>query len=431
MMDKRIEVLGLFLIVGLGWYMVGVVGAQHFESPTENRISRGNISWLQMLTNNITIGGDLLIWHSLAPVGSFNLNGTAIFQNTQSANSTIDLLFASSGSLPQFALPIEQGGLAAYNPHSLMVGGDLSQAFNESIINCADQGYIHIDCNASSTGEDLGVEDDAEIRGILYVNESANISGNIINSSGFFNSTGDQLGATGAAGAAGAAGANGTAGALSNLTIDVSKDWSGKNLSNVGEINASTLVRIIGLQTNVSLGSNISTLFFFASDDDGPKDAGKIVMEASTFWGASASSHDADMVFYAINNGGIVEGPRVEKRGHFLPRANNTLDIGSSTLKWKTGFFVTTDVGDVMFGNDFKIVESMASDEVDGKARLYFVNQFNETIMSLTEDGDMHLAGDLHTFHNFAPGIYDRFNLRYNKTRQAQMGLYVNTSELK
>lgn len=114
-----------------------------------------------------------------------------------------------------------------------------------------------------------------------------------------------------------------------------------------------------------------------------------------------------------------------------LPSTNNSIDIGNSSLKFKTGFFVTTDVGDIMFGNDFKIVESLASDEVDGIPRLYFINDLNQTIMSLDQDGNMRMAGTHTPNFVFTNNEYDNLNLHHNETRQIQRGLYVNMSAVK
>ncbi len=121
--------------------------------------------------------GAVQLFISSLTVAGMDLNGTMIYRKPpDSGTSAIEHAFVTTANLIRFAIPTAGTDYAIYNPRSMMVGGDLGQSFDDGIINCSAQGYNIIDCDASGTGADLGVQDDAEIRGSLYVNESINAS---------------------------------------------------------------------------------------------------------------------------------------------------------------------------------------------------------------------------------------------------------------
>ena len=121
--------------------------------------------------------GDTQLLHSNLTVAGMNLNGSFIVRNAES-DSLIEFIFATTDNLVRFAIPKAGTDLAIYNPRSKIIGGDLGQEFNNSIVNCSSQGYSFIDCDTDATGADLGVQDDLEVRGDIFVNGSI-ISGRI------------------------------------------------------------------------------------------------------------------------------------------------------------------------------------------------------------------------------------------------------------
>ena len=74
----------------------------------------------------------------------------------------------------------------------------------------------------------------------------------------------------------------------------------------------------------------------------------------------------------------------------FIPSAHNTYSLGSSSYKWADLYAVTTHVGDLLFGNEFRITESTSTLQ-----SLIFKNQKGEKIMELDENGNLSIAGEL------------------------------------
>ena len=106
-------------------------------------------------------------------IATMDLNGTFVLRSPPpSLTSDIEFAFVTSDNLVRFLIPISGPDFATYNPRSQMVGGDLNQNFENNLINCTAQGYTQIDCDTDSTGADLGVEDDLEVRGTVFINET-------------------------------------------------------------------------------------------------------------------------------------------------------------------------------------------------------------------------------------------------------------------
>jgi len=120
--------------------------------------------------------GDIEIFMPSFSVGGMDLDGSALFRNEKSSiSSMLEFGFVTTDNKIRFAIPKAGGSLATYNPRSFMIGGDLGQEFDDDIINCVTQGYKYIDCNTSTTGADLGVQDDLEVRGDIYLNSTLKI----------------------------------------------------------------------------------------------------------------------------------------------------------------------------------------------------------------------------------------------------------------
>ena len=108
-----------------------------------------------------------------------DLNGTLLFETWQILNpSNMQIAFWDSVNARP-TLILSQGGSqrASIFDRSLMVGKTLGNAtINTTYSLC--QGFNLIDCNTSSTGADLGVEDDIEAKGSIYSQENINATGN-------------------------------------------------------------------------------------------------------------------------------------------------------------------------------------------------------------------------------------------------------------
>lgn len=111
--------------------------------------------------------------------------------------------------------------------------------------------------------------------------------------------------------------------------------------------------------------------------------------------------------------------------GSVSPQFNNTYNMGTTALAWKEIHGVTIIPGDINFGNGFKIVESSVSDESNGVPRLYFINDKNQTIMSLDGNGNVQFKGGITPNFVFTDKEYDKLNLHVNKTRQKATGYRV------
>ncbi len=119
--------------------------------------------------------GEFEIFQSDLIIGAMNLNGTAVFRNEHANTPTLQFLFATESSDIRLAIPKSGGGLATQVARSLMVGGDNAQAFNDSIVNCSAQGYSLINCDTDSSGADVGIADDLEVRGTAFIEENITI----------------------------------------------------------------------------------------------------------------------------------------------------------------------------------------------------------------------------------------------------------------
>jgi len=121
--------------------------------------------------------GEFELFQSELTIAGMNLNGTVIFRNEISPiSSNVEFAWATTDNKLRFAIPKAGPELATYNPRSMMIGGSLGQAFNNSIVNCLEQGYQQIDCNTTETGADLGIQDDLEVQGKIYTNDWTNVT---------------------------------------------------------------------------------------------------------------------------------------------------------------------------------------------------------------------------------------------------------------
>jgi len=85
-----------------------------------------------------------------------------------------DTLFEIMGTrgVPQFLVQNGGSNQASMIVRSFLVVNQNNTLLNQSQNNlCGDWGFIHIDCNTSTTGADFGVTDDIEAKGIIYADQ--------------------------------------------------------------------------------------------------------------------------------------------------------------------------------------------------------------------------------------------------------------------
>jgi hypothetical protein len=78
-----------------------------------------------------------------------------------------------------------------------------------------------------------------------------------------------------------------------------------------------------------------------------------------------------------------------------LPEADNLYNLGAPGLRWANLYAATTTVGDLVFANQFRIVET---DNLATTQALIFKNQRDEEIMRIDEKGNLTLAGIIEGF---------------------------------
>jgi hypothetical protein len=78
-----------------------------------------------------------------------------------------------------------------------------------------------------------------------------------------------------------------------------------------------------------------------------------------------------------------------------LPEADNLYSLGASGRRWANLYAATTSVGDLLFANEFRIVETDNSASLQA---LIFKNQRGEEIMTIDEKGNVTFAGVINGF---------------------------------
>jgi len=76
--------------------------------------------------------------------------------------------------------------------------------------------------------------------------------------------------------------------------------------------------------------------------------------------------------------------------------------LGTSTLKWANIFAATTTVGDLVFGNNFRITEATST---EGLQTIVFKNHNGQDIMSLDENGNLIVPGSILSASSSGSGV--------------------------
>jgi len=99
---------------------------------------------------------------------------------------------------------------------------------------------------------------------------------------------------------------------------------------------------------------------------------------------------------------------KLQIAGDIVPSSDNAYDLGKSTLRWANLYAASTTVGDLIFNNNFRIVETQPEEEIQG---IVIKNQKNETIATFKENGELKLEGGIFLGNeNYPAGItlYDK-----------------------
>ncbi len=87
--------------------------------------------------------------------------------------------------------------------------------------------------------------------------------------------------------------------------------------------------------------------------------------------------------------------------GNLTPALDNTYSLGSSvTNRWKTVWSQSLNTGDLVFGNNFRLLEATTTDgsfATTTGAAMYWQNQFGQNIFNLDQNGNLALSGDICT----------------------------------
>ena len=109
---------------------------------------------------------------SLYSSGNFNgsLYTTGADPTASDSNSIFQIL--GSSGFPQFQIQNGGSGQASFVARSFLVVNENTTHLNQSQNNlCSEWGFSYIDCNTSTTGADMGVQDDLEVQGLAYYRE--------------------------------------------------------------------------------------------------------------------------------------------------------------------------------------------------------------------------------------------------------------------
>ncbi|MCD6412162.1 phage tail tape measure protein, partial [bacterium] len=113
----------------------------------------------------------------------------------------------------------------------------------------------------------------------------------------------------------------------------------------------------------------------------------------------------------ASGNVGIgVSNPayKLQVAGDIVPSSDNAYDLGKSNLRWAHLYAASTTVGDLIFNNNFRIVETQPEEEIQG---IVIKNQKNETIATFKENGELKLEGGISLGNENSPTgitLYDK-----------------------
>lgn len=109
------------------------------------------------------------------------LNGAVWFHNGSTNVENLAYVWSDSADVPRFVLSETGADLTTYSPRSLIVGPAATIASVDENILCSTHAWLsNLDCDTAGSGADLGVQDDGEFGGSVWVGGSL-ISGDSAN----------------------------------------------------------------------------------------------------------------------------------------------------------------------------------------------------------------------------------------------------------
>ena len=107
-----------------------------------------------------------------------------------------------------------------------------------------------------------------------------------------------------------------------------------------------------------------------------------------TIASSTAAGAATTTLFQVLGNGQTTIG------GNLLPSADNTYSLGGVGARWSNLYAGTTTVGDLVFGNNFRILEAASSSATQA---MIWRNQNGQNIFNLDQNGNLALSGDICT----------------------------------
>ncbi len=160
--DGTLETSGVATINGVGTGVLNVIDlyvGDAVNTPTYGTIKFGNaqLGRISFNAGNLDLDGTVILWNQGAP-----------------ATSQIEYAFVESGVNIRFAIPKSGVGNATYNPRSMLIAGPA--VLDDDIVTVSywqtnNSIFHNLVCDTSGAGADLGIQNDCEIEGILYIDE--------------------------------------------------------------------------------------------------------------------------------------------------------------------------------------------------------------------------------------------------------------------
>ncbi|NCN87083.1 hypothetical protein GW932_04570 [archaeon] len=164
-------------LTNLEWSVSGHTftnSSQTMNIGSYNLTTTGNITAAYLFGNGSGITGLTSSTQYISKYSSGNFTGSLYTTGANSSGSVSDSIFQVIGSDGTPRFQVQDGGdnQASLIARSFLVVNQNSTRLNQSQNNlCQDWGFTLIDCNTSTTGADMGVQDDLEAQGLAFFRE--------------------------------------------------------------------------------------------------------------------------------------------------------------------------------------------------------------------------------------------------------------------
>ncbi len=123
-------------------------------------------------TYGIARFGNSIMGRTSYNAGNLDIDGSMVFRNVGApATSNIETLWVDGSNSIRFALAVSGTGNATYNPRSMLIAGP--SVLDDTVVTVGywqSQGiFDNLVCNTSGDGADLGVQNDLEVEGDIFV----------------------------------------------------------------------------------------------------------------------------------------------------------------------------------------------------------------------------------------------------------------------